>query len=272
MTSSSLQLKYVNKLAGARVIVFGGTSGIGFAVASAALEHGASVIVSSSKPERVANAVKRLKDAYPDSDYHARIGGYPCDLSNPEKIEQNLITVLELATKNRNTLLDHVAFTAGDRLNLSPIEDISVEYINNTGNVRLVAPLILAKLSRKYMKVADSSSITFTTGAGIFRPNPQWSVLQGYASGVEGLRRSLSLELAPIRVNTVCPGAIQTELFDSFFSSKTELEEVLKGWAKESLLNKVGQPEEIAEAYLYLMKDTFATGTMVLSDGGKILK
>ncbi|KAL1996341.1 hypothetical protein VTN49DRAFT_106 [Thermomyces lanuginosus] len=270
MMAPSLQLKFVNKLAGQRVLVLGGTSGIGFAVASGALEHRATVIVSSSKPEKVENAIKRLKDAYPDPDYHSRIAGYPCDLGNPEQLEQNLISLLDQATENRTALLDHIAVTAGDPISFSPIEDISLEYIHRTGNVRFVAPLILAKLARKYIKNVDSSSITLTSGSGIFRPIPQWSVLIGYGAGLDGLRRSLSVELAPIRVNVVCPGVIRTEVFDNI--QLEEREATLEKLAQETLLNRVGKPENVAEAYLYFMKDTFATGAMVLSDGGKLVK
>ncbi|KAL1976462.1 hypothetical protein VTN31DRAFT_2744 [Thermomyces dupontii] len=266
----SLQLKYVNKLAGARVIVFGGTSGLGFAVASAALEHGATVIVSSSKPEKVSNAIQRLKEAYADPDYHARIAGYPCDLGNRETVEQNLNSVLDKATENRTALLDHVVFTAGDQLEVRAVEDLSIEYINKVGNVRFITPLILAKLARKYMKIADSSSITLTTGVTQFRPVFQWSAILGYSSGVEGLRRSLSVELAPIRVNSVSPGAVKTELFDSLPKEMTVY--AMEKFASGCLLNRLGRPEEVAEAYLYLMKDTFATGAMVLTDGGKLLK
>lgn len=264
----SLQLKYVNKLVGLRVLILGGTSGIGFAVASAVLEHGATVIVSSSNPEKVENAIKRLKEAYPDPDYHARVAGYPCDLGNPETVEQNLVSLLDRATEHRTALLDHIVLTAGDPINFSPIEEISIEYINRSGHVRFVAPLILAKLARKYMKIADSSSITLTAGAGIFRPVPQWSVLIGYGAGIDGFRRGLSVDLAPIRVNVVCPGAIHTEFFNVI--PKEALEATVEKLAKETLLNRVGQPEDVAEAYLYFMKDKFATGTMVFSDGGKL--
>lgn len=267
---SPLQFKYLHKLAGHRVLIFGGTSGIGFAVAEAALEHGATVILSSSKPARVENAIQRLKDAYPDPNFHARITGYPCDLSIAEKLEENLHPLFNQATENRTALLDHIVFTAGNWVKFSTLEDLSLEYIRNVGNVRYLAPLIIAKLARSYMKVVDTSSITLTSSGTHFRPPLQWTAICGFLAGLEGVTRSLAVELAPIRVNTVYPGSIKTELFDGWPQDK--LPELMDKWASQNLLNKIGRPEEVAEAYVYAMKDSFATGTMITSDGGKRIK
>ena len=115
-----LRLKYVDKLAGQRVFVLGGASGIGFAVASGALGHGATVLVSSSNPDRIKNVIKKLKDAYPDPYYHARNAEYPCDILNSDTVQQNLISLLDKSTKNRTAPIDHIAVTAGDRVTYLP--------------------------------------------------------------------------------------------------------------------------------------------------------
>lgn len=84
---------------------------------------------------------------------------------------------------------------------------------------------------------------------------------------LEGMRRSLAVELAPIRVNPVYPSTIETERFDAFPEEVPKA--ALERFAKQTLLNKVGQPQDIAEAYyLYFMKDSFATGQTIISDGG----
>ena len=274
--------RFVNKLAGARVLVLGGTSGIGFSVASAAWEHGASVIISGSKPEKVDSAVDRIRKGHPDSPYHSRIKGMPCNLASPETLEKNLTTLLnwsvtafpEKESRSQSSpsgpLLDHIVFTAGDSIQTSTISDLTIDYIHKAGNVRFLGPLILAKLASSYMNHTTSSSITLTSGSQSQKPSSRWAVLVAYGCAVEGLTRSLAVELAPIRVNCVSPGAIHTELFNDIPADR--LPGVLKGMAESCVLGSVGKPEEVAEAYLYTMKDRYCTGSLISSDGGRLLK
>lgn len=94
------------------------------------------------------------------------------------------------------------------------------------------------------------------------------SIPAAFGSAGEGLTRSLAVEMAPIRVNLIKPGAIDTELFDRIPMPK---ENLLAMFAKETLVGRVGAPEDVAEAYLYCMKDRFVTGTVIGSDGGRLL-
>ncbi|KAF4220564.1 hypothetical protein CNMCM6457_002248 [Aspergillus fumigatiaffinis] len=82
MASSTPDLVSINKLSGTRVLIIGGTSGLGFAVARAALEHGASVLVASSRPEKVQSALTRLRTFYPDEQFTTRIAGTTVDLGD----------------------------------------------------------------------------------------------------------------------------------------------------------------------------------------------
>ncbi|KAN0086836.1 hypothetical protein V8E54_000524 [Elaphomyces granulatus] len=279
MVTSPLQLKYVPKLAGARVLVLGGTSGIGFAVASAALEHGATVIISGSQVHRLESALARLKQAYPDPSYHGRLSGYTCDLGVPEKLEENLSSLFKQSTTTAvqqqeqsppSPLIDHIVFTAGDSPQITPVSDVTVDYIQKTGSVRFLGPLILAKLAPKYMTATSNSSITLTSGSQSLKPLPKWTVLVAYGCAVEGMARGLAVDLLPIRVNCVAPGAILTELFDSIPAERRQ--SVLEQMSKDTLIGQVGTPADVAEAYIYLMKDGFCTGSLVHSDGGRLLK
>ncbi|KAL4883786.1 hypothetical protein BJY04DRAFT_184396 [Aspergillus karnatakaensis] len=81
-----------------RVLLIGGTAGVGFGVARAALEQGASVILSSSNPNRVKNAIAELKNLYPEEPYVSRIAGRACDLSNEETMEEDIVNLFEFAT------------------------------------------------------------------------------------------------------------------------------------------------------------------------------
>ncbi|KAK2465164.1 hypothetical protein APHAL10511_002856 [Amanita phalloides] len=96
MTSPSTRRS--TKLSNTRVLVLGGTSGISFAVASATLEQGAHVIICGSSPEKLERALSCIRDTVPRKTDHRRITGYTCDLSNPEKVEDNVLTLLRTAT------------------------------------------------------------------------------------------------------------------------------------------------------------------------------
>ncbi|PYI26092.1 dehydrogenase with different specificitie [Aspergillus indologenus CBS 114.80] len=268
----------INKLAGTRVLVIGGTSGIGFAVARAALEHGASVFLASSQTKKVDDALNRLKAFYPDPEYHARMAGCACNLGDPATLETNVRHLLEQATSTSTTttgkaLLDHIVYTAGDALALKPVTDptLTVADIHAAGTVRVLGALMVAKHAQTYMHATSRSSITFTSGVNGHRPAPGWTLAATNGGAVEAMARGLAVDLAPIRVNTVSPGAVLTELFDNFGDEAAKQAAVTR-YADETLVREIGRPEDVAEAYLYFMKDRFVTGALVHSEGGKLLR
>lgn len=265
--------RYISKLQGRRLLVLGGSSGIGFSVAEAALEHGADVVISSSNESKLQKAVQRLQaglDAATNSNGQApSVSSVVCDLSNADLLEENLASVLECATVSGTRLLDHVVFTAGPALKLTSIPDVTVQAVQEANLVRVVAPMILARLLPRYIHQTAASSFTLTGGVSSQRPPPGWSIMVSSGAAVEGLARGLAVDLKPLRVNVVALGAVHTEIFSGIAADG--LQAVLNKFKKESLTNTVGTPEEAAEAYLYCMKNSFATGTVVVTDGGKLL-
>ena len=260
-----MALKYSNKLQGKRVLVIGGTSGIGFSVAEACVEFGAIVTVASSRQEKIDKTIERLTTSYPDA--RERISGHPCDLAGAA-VEGNLKTLFDFAAKHGK--LDHVVNTAGDSFGLVKLGDVTPADIQKQGEVRFTGSLLMAKLAPQYMHQTNLSSITLTGGVNSTKPGPGWSVTVGWGSAKEALARGLAVDLKPIRVNCVVPGAIETELWDSFGvgGRRQQIKDLYKS---KSLLDTVGQPEDMAEAYLYIMRDAFVTGTTILSDGGYVL-
>lgn len=280
------QVKYTQKLKGKKVLVTGGTSGrtynlstsagrleqllsahhigIGFCVAEALVESGAIVIVSSSSAERVDKAVKRLQQSYPSAS--SQVSGHATDLGTDETLEANVKSLLEKCGK-----LDHIVHTAGESLSTVQLtlENATLSQMKQAGMVRFFAPLMIAKHARQYLNPGPESSFTITTGSTSERPMPGWSIITSFATGLQGMTRSLALDLKPIRVNLVSPGAVDTELWDSMGEE-----------AKQSLLKQIGSklatgrvpgPEDIAESYLYLMKDSNITGSMISTNGGTLL-
>jgi NAD(P)-dependent dehydrogenase (short-subunit alcohol dehydrogenase family) len=113
------QKRYTNKLTNSRILVIGGTSGLGYSVAEACIENGALVTISSSNPSRIDAAVSQLKTAYPSAadPSNPRIRGLAVDLGKPETLEEELKTLLEKTVESMpERKLDHVVFTAGDKL------------------------------------------------------------------------------------------------------------------------------------------------------------
>lgn len=173
-------------------------------------------------------------------------------------MEKGLENVLESVK-----LLDHIVFTASDALAIVPLGNINLEAIHKAGHIRFAVPLLLAKLAPRYLKPGYQSSLTLTSGMGGEKPFPNWSLVAGYLTGLQGLTRNLALDLKPIRVNLVSPGVVDTPLHG--------LGGVPDEMKESTALGKVGTPEEVAEAYLYFMKDTNATGSCISTNGGALL-
>jgi NAD(P)-dependent dehydrogenase (short-subunit alcohol dehydrogenase family) len=231
-------------------------TGIGYSVSEAVIESGSSVTISSSSPDRVKSAVSKLQTSYPS----AKVTGQVCDLSKPT-VEQDIEALFEKVGK-----VDHIVFTAGDKLAALSIQEITLEAIHKAGQIRFAAPLLVAKIGSKYLNQDSSSSIVLTTGSVAENPIPNWSVVAGYAAALHGLTRNLAIDLKPIRVNLVSPGGLQTELWkDMNEGAKAKMYE---GWAKTNPTGHAGTPEEVAEAYLWLMKDSNVTGQVATSDSG----
>jgi len=256
------QKKYTTKLSGKHVLIIGGSSGIGFAVAEACLEQGASVTISSSKQSRIEEAIERLSSAYPTK--KEKIAGYPCNLGEESTLESNVETLFQKTGK-----VDHIVFTAGDPLAILPLHDATVAKIKQAGLVRFFAPLIVAKVGSKYISKGPESSIILTTGSVSERPNPNWSIVGSFATGLQGMTRGLALDLKPVRVNLVSPGMVETELWDTV--PKEMREHMMKERAAALPTGAIGQAEDVAEAYLYLLKDKNITGSMISTNGGGLL-
>ncbi|KAJ3339577.1 hypothetical protein HDU93_007994 [Gonapodya sp. JEL0774] len=259
---------FPSKLSSSRVLILGGTSGIGFAVASGCLASGARVHVSSSKPEKVARAVDRLRGIYSHLDASA-VGGTPGDLADLDTMEAVLIKVLDAALDALGGPLDHIAVTSGDALNFVPLAKLTPAAIIASGTTRFFVLVVLGKIlaanQGKYLTVSPASSVTFTGGTNSAKPGEGWALAAAYGAAKEGLVRGLSVDLAPIRINVVSPGAVPTELWGRF-------PEDFKERARMATTTKVlGAPEDVAEAYLYCMRDRFVVGKLIESDGGRLL-
>ncbi|KAL2255497.1 hypothetical protein VTK26DRAFT_3229 [Humicola hyalothermophila] len=250
-------------ISGQSLLVIGGSSGIGAAVAKLAAEQGARVAIASSNPTRVANAVERIKSQASIRDTHLR--GFTIDLSVPD-VEQRLERLLTEATAD--SPFDHIVVTAG-RAGMQPVTRIDRGYMLNQAQLAVVVPALLAKLAPRFLKPSYTSSLVFCGGRLGEKPIKGWPAAAAYAAALDGLTRALALALAPLRVNVVHPGATETEIWGPTPEMRRATREF---FASTALLGKVGAPEEVAEAFLYLLKDTNTTGTSLHTSGGVLVQ
>jgi NAD(P)-dependent dehydrogenase (short-subunit alcohol dehydrogenase family) len=232
-----------------RVLVIGGGSGIGFAVAQAAVAEGADVTIASTDPARLNTAAGRLGGA-----------ATAClDVTD----ERAVLAYFEAAAN-----FDHIAFTAGDwgSSRRASFADIDIAAAQSLFRVRFWGAVTVAKYGAR--RLPPGGSLTLTGGMSAHRPQKGSAIATAMAGSVEHLTLGLAVELAPIRVNAVCPGAIKTEVWDRFPEHLREAELVR---IRRQLLPRMGEAEEAAAAYLYLMCGGYTTGQVIFVEGGSAL-
>jgi NAD(P)-dependent dehydrogenase (short-subunit alcohol dehydrogenase family) len=232
-----------------RIVVLGGTSGIGLAVAEAAAKEGAEVHVASRDEARIKRALTMLP---------ASAKGHVLDLSNAAAVEVFFDAVGPF---------DHLVYTAGESLKLSSLEDGDIASARQFFEVRYWGAVMAARSGRR--QIRKGGSMVFTSGIAGARPGPGWSVAASICCAMEGLTRALAVELAPIRVNIVSPGVVKTPLWREM--PEEARESLYASEAGRLPVGHVADPQEIAEGYLYLMQQTFATGQTLVIDGGALL-
>ena len=264
----SKSIVHTGKLADANILLFGGTSGIGFATASLCIASGARATVSGSNAAQLEDAVRSLRSSHPAVSADV-INGVRCDLSDTEALEKNLSGLLDEATEQGSRKLDHITFTAVNDVHTLPLEKITVADLSKP-NFQLAPTIIIAKLiqSGKYMEKTQNASFTITGGSLADRPVPNVTMTYWTGSGLRGLNISLALELKPVRVNLVEPGIIKTELLDRFLETRKD---ALDEFVAQSLFGGIGKPEDTAEAFVCIMKDHFITGSILKTNGGRLL-
>ncbi|EMD66963.1 hypothetical protein COCSADRAFT_33882 [Bipolaris sorokiniana ND90Pr] len=264
-------MAHQNRLANAHVLVFGGTSGVGFAIANMALSSGAKVTISGSSQPKVDAKVELLRSMYPNTPA-TNVAGFAADLTDKANLEKNLSAVLDKATENGKNKINHISFTAGNAITTFKIGELETSTALDAFTVRFLAPFALGKLiaNGDYMPKSPSSSIALTAGSSTHRPSPGWTMTAAIGGALEGLTRGLAVELAPIRANLVALGGVDTELFQSLTTGipAEYIDQMKKGM---SLTGEIGRPGDIAEAYGWIMKDRSANGAQVNSDGGHCL-
>jgi NAD(P)-dependent dehydrogenase (short-subunit alcohol dehydrogenase family) len=117
--------------------------------------------------------------------------------------------------------------------------------------------------------IRAGGSITLTTGVAGPRPRKGRTIVASICGAMEALTRALAVELAPIRVNAVCPGVVRTELWNDM--TETDRDAMYQDLGQRLPIGRVGEPEDLAHAYVYLMREAYSTGQVIVVDGGAVL-
>jgi NAD(P)-dependent dehydrogenase (short-subunit alcohol dehydrogenase family) len=231
-----------------RVVVLGGTSGIGLATAKAAAAAGASVVVASHNATKVRSAVAQLPTGSE---------GYPVDASSSEELAALFEQVGEF---------DHLAYTAGDNLVPLTLDAYTPAQGRAFLELRVVSALEAVRLAMPHLR--PGGSVTLTSGTAAYRGGAGWFLGSAASGAIVSAARSLAVELAPIRVNVVAPGVVRSPLWTALPGADREamFESVGAGLP----LRRVAEVEDVAKAFLHLMDNDYLTGTVSVVDGGKL--
>jgi NAD(P)-dependent dehydrogenase (short-subunit alcohol dehydrogenase family) len=233
-------------LTDSRVLVVGGSSGIGLAVAQRADEAGAQVTIASRSQEKLDAARAVLGP---------KVSSHSLDTADMAAIE---------AFFGSHPPFDHIVVSAA-QTPYGPVRTLSLEDARQAMESKFWGAYRIARAAR----IADRGSLTFISGYLAERPSAT-SVLQGAINAaLEGLGRGLALELSPVRVNMVSPGLIDTPLWSKM---SNEARQAMFDRVAASLPAKtIGQASDIANAVLFLMTTPFATGSTVRVEGGGVI-
>jgi NAD(P)-dependent dehydrogenase (short-subunit alcohol dehydrogenase family) len=236
-------------LDGKKIVIIGGSSGMGLATAAAAAAAGAAVTIASSNKSRLDAALAALP---------AGCAGTVIDTRSEASVAEALSRIGEL---------DHLVYTAGDSVTPRPLTQVTMEEARQLLEVRFWGTVAAVKHAAP--RIRPGGSIVLTSGTIGVRPSPGTALAAGSAAATEALTRGLAVELAPVRVNAVRAGAIRTPLWDPVPAERRPA--LFAALAERTLTKTLGEPDQIAAAHLYLMGNSFVTGTVLTVDGGAVL-
>ncbi|MCA9628622.1 MAG: SDR family oxidoreductase, partial [Myxococcales bacterium] len=231
----------------ARVVVIGASSGIGRGLVKVLLEEGALVTAVGRSAERLA----RLADEHP-TEAHGCLRFQTADLTQEESIRATFSAIGEV---------DHVVITAVTPV-YGAIGELDMARVRELVDCKLFGALHVAKHAR----FDPAGSLLLTAGIAMERPGPGSAPIAAVNAGLVGLMRALAVDLAPVRVNTLSPGWVDTPVWDRLAGAGKE--RILAEHARRLPVGRVGSPRDVALAALALMENGFVNASVLEVDGG----
>lgn len=231
-------------LAGKKIVVIGGSSGIGLATAELAKGQGAEVVIASRSAAKLDPVAERLK-----------VTAVPADVTSDQSVAELF---------RRTGPVDHVVLTAA-QLRTGPFKTVPMDDVRATMEAKFWGAWRVARAA----EIRPGGSLTLVTGFLSVRPRPNSAIISAANGALESLARALALELAPVRVNAVSPGVIDTPIRAAM--PEPARKEMLAKTAAALPVGRVGAAEDIARQIGSFMANSFATGSIVYIDGGALV-
>ena len=232
------------QLAGKKVVVVGGSSGIGLSTAELARREGADVIIASRSATKLDPIAERLNAI-----------AIPTDVTSDDSV---------VGLFKASGPVDHVVVTAA-QLRTGPFKTVPMEDVRSTMESKVWGAWRVARAAQ----FRPGGSLTLVSGFLSVRPRPNSAIVAVVNGALESLTRALALELAPVRVNCVSPGIIDTPIRAAM--PEEARKEMLAKTAASLPVGRVGLGDDIAQQILAFMRNGFATGSIVYLDGGALV-
>jgi NAD(P)-dependent dehydrogenase (short-subunit alcohol dehydrogenase family) len=231
-------------LAGQKIVVVGGSSGIGLATAELCKGDGAHVIIASRNAERLKTAANKIGAT-----------AIVTDVTNDESVAELFRSCGQV---------DHVVVTAA-QLKSGPFKTVAMDDVRATMEGKFWGAWRVARAAN----IRAGGSLTLVSGFLSVRPRPNSAIVGAANGAIESLTRGLALELAPVRVNCVSPGIIDTPIRAAM--PEAARKEMLAKVAGGLPVGRVGVGDDIARQIMAFMAIGFATGSIVYIDGGALV-
>ena len=231
-------------LSGQRVVVVGGTSGMGLATARAAARQGADVVAAGHRPLAIRKPVDGVQQAH-------------IDVTDEASVRDLFDSVGEL---------DHL-FVSSSPGSPGPLLEHDLASARTFLDGKFLGTWTCARYAAPRMRAGGS--ITFVTGCAVVRPVAGAAMVTAAFAAVEALARALALELGPLRVNAIRPGYTDSEMWSGL--SDAERDALRRRVADALPAGRMGTPEDIAHAAVFLMTSRQTTGAVLEVSGGETL-
>ncbi|PKT73262.1 short chain dehydrogenase [Streptomyces populi] len=229
-------------------IIIGGGSGMGLALARTLLAEGMDVTIVGRSADRLATARAEL-----ERPGHGKVGTVEADMGREEDVAELFARVERV---------EHVVVTAADA---TGVYGRTADVDTATARTVVDTKLLGAWLVGKHAAGRVTGSITYTSGINAYRPNGSNTIMAAANGALASLAYGLAIELAPVRVNVISPGWVDTPIWDQLGMDK---QAAFAELAERLPARRVGTPEDIAQAFFSVMRNGFITGTVLHVDGG----